>query len=71
MEHLVRDLINMLHRYKSCNLILCGLTPGPKELTADELQLFMQEYVTDLLHLYDHGMVIKTPLYPEGAFLSV
>ncbi|KAH9918997.1 hypothetical protein B0H21DRAFT_658912, partial [Amylocystis lapponica] len=53
--------------YQSRNLILCGLTPGPKELTADELQHFMKEYITDLLQLYNEGIILKTPLFPQGA----
>ncbi|KAI0038184.1 hypothetical protein FA95DRAFT_1505991 [Auriscalpium vulgare] len=49
-------------KYRPRNLHLYGLTPGPKEFTADELQLFMANYVTNLLKLYDEGIFIKTPL---------
>ncbi|KAH9947413.1 hypothetical protein B0H21DRAFT_661023, partial [Amylocystis lapponica] len=52
--------------YQSRNLILCCLTPGPKELTADELQHFMKAYVDDLLQLYNEGILVKTPLHPNG-----
>ncbi|KAH9911971.1 hypothetical protein B0H21DRAFT_714183, partial [Amylocystis lapponica] len=42
--------------YQSRNLILCGLTPGPKELTADELQHFMKAYVDDYCSWFgDHN----------------
>ncbi|KAH9917859.1 hypothetical protein B0H21DRAFT_827671 [Amylocystis lapponica] len=57
--------------YQSRNLILCGLTPGPKELTADELQHFMKEYITDLLQLYNEGIILKTPLFPQGRRVRV
>ncbi|KZT04236.1 uncharacterized protein LAESUDRAFT_629493, partial [Laetiporus sulphureus 93-53] len=58
-------------KYQSRNLILCGLSPGPRELTGDELQLFLEEYVTDLLLLFEHGIVVKTPLFPEGRRVRV
>jgi hypothetical protein len=54
------------HRYRPCNLLLYGLTPGPKEFTADKLQYFMVNYVDDLIDLFERGIVIKTPKYPEG-----
>ncbi|KAH9928238.1 hypothetical protein B0H21DRAFT_712161 [Amylocystis lapponica] len=57
--------------YQSRNLILCGLTPGPKELNADELQHFMKAYVDDLLRLYNDGILVKTPLYPNGRRVRV
>ena len=46
--------------------MLCGLTPGPHELDADALQYFMKFFVDDLLMLYDDGIVVKTPAFPEG-----
>lgn len=46
--------------------MLCGLTPGPKELHADPLQHFMAVFVDDLLMLFDHGIVVRTPGFPEG-----
>ncbi|KAL6299004.1 hypothetical protein BKA93DRAFT_753720 [Sparassis latifolia] len=53
------------------NLVLCGITPGPKELSADELQHFMKAYVDDLLKLYDDRTVIKMKLQPEGRRVHV
>ena len=58
----------MTPRYRPENLLLCGLTPGPKELTAEEMQRFLKDFVTDLLNLYDNGVMVPTPLYPEGSF---
>ncbi|KAI0038536.1 hypothetical protein FA95DRAFT_1505463 [Auriscalpium vulgare] len=58
-------------KYRPRNLQLYGLTPGPKEFTSDELQVFMANYVTDLLKLYDEGIFIKTPLYPAGCRIRV
>ncbi|GJF00598.1 hypothetical protein PsYK624_168910 [Phanerochaete sordida] len=43
-------------RYRPENLLLCGLTPGPSELNADELQFFMKAFVDDLLMLYERGI---------------
>ncbi|EKM61709.1 uncharacterized protein PHACADRAFT_82310 [Phanerochaete carnosa HHB-10118-sp] len=47
-------------RYPPENLLLCGLTPGPREFSADELQHFMAAFITDLLKLYDERIVVKT-----------
>ena len=58
-------------RYRPENLLLCGLTPGPHELTADELQLFMAAFVDDLLMLYDRGIIVKTPAFPDGAPVAI
>ncbi|THH29183.1 hypothetical protein EUX98_g5001, partial [Antrodiella citrinella] len=58
-------------RYRPENLLLCGLTPGPKELTSDELQFFMRAFVCDLLQMYDHGILVKTPAFPEGRRVRV
>ncbi|PSR70650.1 hypothetical protein PHLCEN_2v13455 [Hermanssonia centrifuga] len=57
--------------YLPQNLLLCGLTPGPKELTGEELQYFMKLFVDDLLMLYDHGIVAQTNAYPEGRRVRV
>ena len=51
--------------------MLCGVTPGPHELTADQLQQFKKAFVSDLLNLYENGMVVKTPAYPEGVYLCM
>jgi len=42
------------------------MTPGPKEWSADELQFLMKEYVDELLKLYDEGVMVQTPLFPQG-----
>ncbi len=59
----------LLHRYCPENLLLCGLTPGPKELNADELQFFMKVFVNDLLKLYNHGILVKTANSPESKYI--
>jgi hypothetical protein len=53
-------------RYRPRNLLLYGLTPGPKEWTSEELQFFVVNYVNDLIVLFENGMLVKTPKYPEG-----
>ncbi|KAG1819314.1 uncharacterized protein BJ212DRAFT_1268161, partial [Suillus subaureus] len=53
-------------RYHPRNLILYGITPGSKELDANQLQLFMKNYVDDLLCLYDERITLKTQKYPNG-----
>ncbi|OCH83767.1 hypothetical protein OBBRIDRAFT_742729 [Obba rivulosa] len=58
-------------RYRVENVLLCGLTPGPRELSGDELQKFICEFVTDLLRLYEHGLLVRTPQYPNGRLVRV
>lgn len=53
-------------RYRPHNLKLYGLTPGPSEFSADELQSFLKNLVDELIQLYEEGIFIKTPLYPQG-----
>lgn len=48
------------------NVLLCGLTPGPREFSAEELQRFISDFVTDLLRLYEHGISVRTPRHEEG-----
>lgn len=43
-----------------------GITPGPKEFDSDELQFFMKNYVDNLISLYENGIMVKTPNYPNG-----
>ncbi len=53
-------------RYRTANLLLTSILPGPKEQTADELQQFMRPIVSDLLRLWRDGIQIKTPSCPQG-----
>lgn len=43
-----------------------GITPGPSELTADELQHVLKPHVDDLIRLYEEGIEVPTPKYPQG-----
>lgn len=58
--------MHVCNRYRPENLLLCRLTPGLHELHADTLQHFMGVFVDDLLMLFDHGILIKTPAFPNG-----
>ncbi|KAJ7779374.1 hypothetical protein DFH07DRAFT_730185, partial [Mycena maculata] len=53
-------------RYRAENLILNGMPPGPTEPTADQLQQYLKVVVDDLILLYEQGIFIKTPEYPDG-----
>ena len=46
--------------------MLCAITPGPKELTADEMQHSMKLFVDDLLQLYHDGITVRTRRFPNG-----
>lgn len=45
--------------------------PGPKDADAETLPHFMKDYVDDLIMLWKHGVVVKTPKYPHGAYPAV
>ncbi|KAJ7712854.1 hypothetical protein B0H16DRAFT_1811810 [Mycena metata] len=53
-------------RYRPRNLLLTKLSPGPHGETSDEFQRGMAATVADLLMLYDEGIFVKTPKYPQG-----
>lgn len=42
------------------------MTPGPKELTADEMQHMLDVDVKDKKMLWETGIVTPTPHYPQG-----
>jgi hypothetical protein len=50
------------------NLLIPLMMPGPNEPTADELQYEVELIVNQLVDLYKHGVVIKTPKFPKGMF---
>ncbi|KAH9924357.1 hypothetical protein B0H21DRAFT_712451, partial [Amylocystis lapponica] len=62
-------------RYRTANLMVTSILPGPKEQTSilpgpkeqtsDELQRFLRPIVSDLLRLWKQGIVIKTPGSPN------
>ncbi|KAJ7720064.1 hypothetical protein B0H14DRAFT_3521066 [Mycena olivaceomarginata] len=52
--------------YRADNLILCGMLPGPQEPTGDQLQNHLKIVVDDLLELYEHVIIVKTPEHPNG-----
>ncbi|KAK0432003.1 hypothetical protein EV421DRAFT_1911298 [Armillaria borealis] len=52
-------------RYCTSNLLLSGITPGPKEQTGDQIQRFMQVFVNE------DGFLVCTEKYPEGRHVHV
>lgn len=64
-------ILTYLIRYNTQNILICGLTPGPTELTGDELQAgVLKAYVDDLIRLFEEGILVKTPKYTEGKGLT-
>ncbi|KZT26645.1 hypothetical protein NEOLEDRAFT_1062734, partial [Neolentinus lepideus HHB14362 ss-1] len=53
-------------RYMTSNLLVPIVTPGPSEPTSEQLQKYLRILVDDLIKLFEEGVMIKTPLYPEG-----
>lgn len=45
--------------------------PGPKEQNPDQCQRFLRVFINELLHLWEHGTIIKTPSCPNGRRVRV
>ncbi len=60
-----------MSRYRTANLILVGVMPGPKEQNPDEVQRFLRIIVNELLRLWEVGVRIPTPSTPAGRLLRV
>lgn len=59
------------YRYRTSNLLLTSILPGPKEQTANEIQRFIRPIVSDLRRLWTDGLTVFTPKYPQGVFHSI
>ncbi|KAJ3551006.1 hypothetical protein NMY22_g68 [Coprinellus aureogranulatus] len=58
-------------RYRTANLLLVGIMPGPKEQLPDECQRFLRVLVNELLRLWETGFTAITPSRPlVGGFGS-
>ena len=51
-------------------MLVCTMTPGPTEPTAEQLQLHIKMLVDELLELFHNGIIVKTPGFKEGEFLG-
>ncbi|KAF7366659.1 hypothetical protein MSAN_00923800 [Mycena sanguinolenta] len=67
------SIINLLahHRYKTANLLLAGIMPGPKEANPDQCQRFLRPIINELLRLWRDGVQIATPKYLQGRLIRV
>ncbi|KAI0309474.1 hypothetical protein OF83DRAFT_1158491, partial [Amylostereum chailletii] len=59
-------IVTTARRYDPKNLLVNMMTPGPSEPTAEQLQEYLVLIIDELIRLYDHGIVVRTPLHPEG-----
>lgn len=57
--------------YRTSNLLLSGIMPGPKEQDFDEVQRFLRIFVNELLRLWQDGFCVPTPSCPEGRRVRV
>ncbi|EPS99806.1 hypothetical protein FOMPIDRAFT_1030690 [Fomitopsis schrenkii] len=67
------NIVNLPHylRYRTANMILAGIMPGPKEQDFDEVQRYMRVFVNELLRLWREGFIIRTPKHPLGRLVRV
>ena len=47
------------------------LTPGPYKQDHKQIQHYLKIIVDDLLMLYEKGIVVVTPLHPNGKHLLI
>jgi hypothetical protein len=57
-------------RYQPQNLLVTTNTPGPSEPTAEQLQFQVALTADELLMLYEDGVIIRTPQFPQGYYLQ-
>lgn len=60
-----------IHSYRTANLILAGIMPGPKEQNPDQVHRFLRVLVNELLDLWLNGILVRTPKHPEGRLVRV
>lgn len=58
-------------RYRTSNLILTNILPGPKEQSPDQVQRFLRILVNELLRLWKDGFVCPTENHPTGRRVRV
>lgn len=58
-------------KYRTSNVLLGGILPGPKEQTGDQVQFYQKVFVNELLRLYYIGFTIRTKRYPDGRLVRV
>ena len=61
----------MLPRYRTSNLILTGILPGPKEPNPDEVQRFLRILVNELIRLWKDGIIVTTSKFPLGRLVRL
>jgi hypothetical protein len=64
-------MLMLMVSYRTANLMLSGIMPGPKEQDYDEIQRFLRIIVNELLRLWAEGVRIPTPSCPEGRLVRV
>ncbi|PBK68529.1 hypothetical protein ARMSODRAFT_1019655 [Armillaria solidipes] len=58
-------------RYRTANLLLAGILPGPKEANYDQVQHYLHVLINELIRLWWDGVVLKTPKFPQGRLVRV
>lgn len=58
-------------RYRTANLLLTAIMPGPKEPDPEQVQGYMRVLINELIRLWRDGVVICTPSCPNGRRVRV
>lgn len=65
-------LLTVLHlRYRTSNLLLVGIIPGPTEANPEEVQKYLRVLVNELLRLWKIGFYVRTRKYPLGRLVRL
>ena len=57
--------------YRTANLLLAGIMPGPKEADVEQVQNYLRVLVNELQRLWAEGVMIKTAKFPQGRLVRV
>ncbi|KAL4258273.1 hypothetical protein AB1N83_009184 [Pleurotus pulmonarius] len=70
MSFVIANLPHFL-KYRTANVMLVGIMPGPKEQNPDQIQRFMRVFVNELIRLWRHGFIVNTSKHPNGILVRV
>lgn len=71
MLSVVYVTLTVVHSYRTSNLLLSGVMPGPKEQDPDQCQRFLRIVVNELIRLWRDGITVRTESCPLGRLVRI
>ncbi len=50
---------------------MAGILPSPKEANYDQVQRYLRVLVNELIRLWQDGVMIQTPQFPDGRLVRI